>query len=390
MGKKSTMTGCFALAFVWFTTHFGGGFASGRQIVNFFIDYGWYAIFTPFLSQLILAIVFYYVWKYALDYKVFDYRSWTNSFYKPVEKVMSNVYEVAYNLTLITATAIAFATGGATIKEVFGTSYVLNTVVIAIIIFMLTIFGADIVRKAATGIAIAIIVGVLVIFIPNLIYAWPEMIKNVGVLKRGASNSASGFWHAFVQCMVYAGFQGSVLGAYISHASILKNKAEAKKAALWGLLINGGIITLAALGIMAFYNPGMSKAPIPTLILVNNGVGSSWMRPIVSVLIILGSISTAVNLIYGIVDRISSWLSRHESVEIAEEKQKNRSIVISIIYTIFTWGIAQFGLIPLVSKGYGSIGYISIIAIILPILVRGVIGWSNSNKEVNNPIKVED
>lgn len=36
MGKKSTMTGCFALAFVWFTTHFRGGFASGRQIVNFF------------------------------------------------------------------------------------------------------------------------------------------------------------------------------------------------------------------------------------------------------------------------------------------------------------------------------------------------------------------
>lgn len=292
MNKKSVMSAQFALAFVWFTTHFGGGFASGSQVVNFFIDYGWYAVLTPLFSQVLLAITFYYVWKHALEHKVFDYRSWTDSFYGPTKKVMSNVYDIIYNLTLVTATAIAFATGGATIKEVLGTSYILNTLIIAAIIFLLTIFGANLVRKAATGIAIAIIVGVLVIFIPNLIHFWPDMIKNVGMLKNGGAVKSGGITSALWQSIVYAGFQASVLGAYISHASTLENKKEAAKASLIGLLINGGIITLVSLGIIAFYAPGMSKVTVPTLVVVNNGIGSSWMRPLVSLLIVIGSISS--------------------------------------------------------------------------------------------------
>lgn len=380
MNKKSVMSAQFALAFVWFTTHFGGGFASGRQVVNFFIDYGWYAVFTPLLSQVLLAITFYYVWKHALEYKVFDYRSWTDSFYGPTKKVMSNVYDVIYNLTLITATAIAFATGGATLKEVLGTSYILNTLIIAAIIFFLTIFGASIVRKAATGIAIAIIIGVLVIFIPNLIHFWPNMVKNVGMLNHGGAVKTGGITSAIWQSIVYAGFQASVLGAYISHASTLENKKEALKASLIGLLINGGIITLVSLGIIAFYAPGMSKITVPTLVVVNNGIGSSWMRPLVSLLIVIGSISTGVNLIFGIVNRISSWLSKNEDVNVAKSKESIRSIVISIIYIIFTWAIAQFGLIPLVAKGYGSIGYISVFAIMIPILVKWLIGFSKSEK----------
>ena len=37
MDKKKGMPAFFALAFVWFTTHFGGGFASGAQVIQYFI-----------------------------------------------------------------------------------------------------------------------------------------------------------------------------------------------------------------------------------------------------------------------------------------------------------------------------------------------------------------
>lgn len=374
MNKKSGMPVFFALAFVWFTTHFGGGFASGAQVVQYFVKFGWFAVFMPILSQLIIAIVLYFAWKFALENKVFDYRNWANEFYKPVQGIMSNVFEIIYNLILVTATAVAFATGGATLTGVLGTPYILNTAFIAIILFILTIFGAELVRKAATIIAVAIIAGMFIIYVPNIIDSFPKIISNIYGLKSGVIKNDFGFLQALWQTIIYAGFQTGCVGAYIAHSNILKDKNDAKKAAIWGFIINASILMLAALGILAFYNDGILKESVPILLLVRNGVGSSWMIPLVSVLIILGAVSTGVNLIYGISQRIVNYLGRNESQEVFKGKERKRNIIASVFYVIITWGIAQFGLIPLVAKGYGAIGYISVFAIILPIIIKGIIG----------------
>ena len=94
------------------------------------------------------------------------------------------------------------------------------------------------------------------------------------------------------------------------------------------------------------------------------------MVPLVSILIILGAVSTGVNLIFGISNRIVLYISRDETPETAKKKERSRSILISSIYVMVTWSIAQFGLIPLVARGYGTIGYISIFALIIPIIVK--------------------
>ena len=38
------------VAFVWFTTHFGGGFASGAQIYSYYVRYGIWCLLMPVLS----------------------------------------------------------------------------------------------------------------------------------------------------------------------------------------------------------------------------------------------------------------------------------------------------------------------------------------------------
>ena len=50
---KKSKTGAIALgvAFVWFTTHFGGGFASGAQIYSYFVRYGAWCILMPVLAM---------------------------------------------------------------------------------------------------------------------------------------------------------------------------------------------------------------------------------------------------------------------------------------------------------------------------------------------------
>lgn len=218
MNNKKMMPAYFAVAFVWFTTHFGGGFASGRQVVEFYVGYGWYASFLPIVSQALNAVIFYYAWKFALDKKKFDYKSWTLEFYKPVEKIMSPVFEIIFQVILVTATAVAFATGGATIAKAFGTSYILNTIVIAAAMLFLTIFGANLVRKAATFIAIAIILGVVIVYVPNIIAGWGKITSNIAGLQSGAIPNQATFGEALWKTIIYAGFQSCCLGAYLAHS----------------------------------------------------------------------------------------------------------------------------------------------------------------------------
>ena len=57
-GKNRTGAIVFGVAFVWFTTHFGGGFASGAQIYSYFVRYGIWCLLMPVLAMLYNAVFF--------------------------------------------------------------------------------------------------------------------------------------------------------------------------------------------------------------------------------------------------------------------------------------------------------------------------------------------
>ena len=54
----SLLPAYMSVAFIWFSLQFGGGFASGRQLVEFFLQYGLIGLITPFISQAIIFTVF--------------------------------------------------------------------------------------------------------------------------------------------------------------------------------------------------------------------------------------------------------------------------------------------------------------------------------------------
>jgi uncharacterized membrane protein YkvI len=355
--KKLAIPVFFSVAFVWFTTHFGGGFASGRQAAQFFVRHGWYSVFTPLIAMGIDAVIFYYAWDFSVINNTYDYRSWTDEFYHPYEKIFSNLYEIIFVLTMGVATAVAFATGGSTIKSAVGTEYLPNTIAIAVIIFLLTIFGAKIVRKAATYIGIAIIVGVIIVYGANAVVSFPQIIEVIS-----DQTAKTNIWSALWSMLLYASFQAIAVGAYVAVADVLKTREDALKAAWAGFIINGVLLTLASLTVLAYY-PDILDIPVPTIYVVNNGVGGALAENIISILIVLGVISTGVNFVFGGVRRIISWWPN-------DNTGRSHSIIASLIFVIATWSIARFGLIPLVAKGYGFLGYLGIPILIIPVFYR--------------------
>jgi uncharacterized membrane protein YkvI len=171
--------------------------------------------------------------------------------------------------------------------------------------------------------------------------------------------------------VLYAGFQVLAIGAYVGHASAFKSVGEIKKSMILGFFVNGIIVMLATVGIISVYHAdGILTEAVPNLVMVQAGVGGKILTPLISFLILIGSLSTGVNFIYGIVGRIVRHLGKDETEEVKCSKERKRSIVISVIYVLLTFSIAQFGLIPLVAKGYSYLGYISIITVIIPVFLR--------------------
>ena len=112
MKKNKTGAIILGVSFVWFTTHFGGGFASGAQIYSYFVRYGIWCLIMPVLAMLYNTVFFAYSLRFARKHEVYDYRSYNNAFYGRFAPVFSNLFEVLYICVMCVAPAVAFATGG--------------------------------------------------------------------------------------------------------------------------------------------------------------------------------------------------------------------------------------------------------------------------------------
>ena len=153
--KESRLAIEIGVAFVWFTTQFGGGFASGNQLRQYFVQFGNWAFLTCLISQFIGAFYQWYALRYAKRHNVYDYRSYNNSFYGKYAPIFSNLYELVYVVTLCVAPAAAFATGVETMKASFGVNHWVGTAFVGIFIFIVAVYGTNVVRKVASVLSIA-------------------------------------------------------------------------------------------------------------------------------------------------------------------------------------------------------------------------------------------
>lgn len=368
---KKNMSVTMGVAFVWFTTQFGGGFASGAQLFQYFVVFGIWTLITPILAQALSAVYQWYALRYAHRHQVYDYRSFNDSFYGKFAPVFSNLYEVVYLILLCLAPSVAFATGGATLAALTGIPFIVCTFFIGVFIFLITIYGTEIVRKAASTLSVIIIVGLMVVYIPNIIVQWDTIMATIGELAAEKAPMGPAMWKSFI----YFSFQLASIGLLVQHAKPFTSEKDAKTSMIYGFFVNAGVIGISTLGMIAIAkNPEVGKVSIPILLLVKNGVGSSFMTPIISMLIVLGAVSTAVNMIAGVVNRVTSQYEKPIAANVTGKiKPSKLTIITTLLFVVLAFGIAQFGLIPLVVKGYGYLGYVTIAVVVIPFTIHMIL-----------------
>ncbi len=376
MKKRSNQAAVIlGVSFVWFTTHFGGGFASGAQIYSYFVRFGIWCLIMPVLAMIYNAVFFAYSLRFARKHEVYDYRSYNNAFYGRFAPVFSNLFEVLYICVMCVAPAVAFATGGATLSALTGLPYLLCTFLIGIFIFVVAIFGTDLVRKVASVLSVCIIAGLLIVYIPNIISGFSGIRDAASDMTQAKLPLGDALYSAFL----YGTFQLSNIAVFVQHARSFEKPADAVKSMGVGVVVNALMMVMVVLGLMTVYtNPEAAAAEVPTLFMVQNGVGASFMTPLISILIILGAVSTAVNMVAAMVKRICREQPVRPDGRFSVWKKE---MAAALICCMADFGIAQFGLLTLVQKAYSFLAYLAIPVILIPYIVHMIVTRVDTKKK---------
>ena len=153
---KSSWAAAFTVASVWFGTHVGAGFATGNQVVNYFVQYGWTAAIFPLLAMGILAVVMYIMMKFAKLNGFDNYKDTYRALYpKPWMEVF---FEIFYIIIILAAVASCVDGAGGIVKSLIDLPDIICNLVIIALLILLSIFGVDLIIKASTVLSTAILI----------------------------------------------------------------------------------------------------------------------------------------------------------------------------------------------------------------------------------------
>lgn len=379
MADKNKMSLSLGIAFVAFSTQFGGGFASGNQIMQFFVDYGVWSIILPVFVQGLLAFFFCYGSKYAYANKTYDYRSFTNSFYGKFNFIFSNLIEVVYLILIATVASAAFATGGATLEHISHIPYGISTVLFALLTLIIVMYGTNIVRMCASTVSVFILIGLVVVLIPNIAARWHIIVANIISMAGGkmplSSIRTGALAPALGSALVYFFFQLGLVGLMYQQLRDCTSEKQINKATMYMFILNSVATILVVLGMCSIvYSRELIDSEtsklidIPMILLVEKGVGASLLTPVIYVLIILGSLSTGFNMIAGIVSKYVNQVCKNEVIN--SPKRKKWRVIFAVIFTFFTLVVAQKGIGDIISTGYRWLGFSSCVVVGIPYVVH--------------------
>ena len=162
---KGTMAAGFSVASVWFGTHVGAGFATGNQVITYFVQYGWTAVLYPLISMGILAYVIYVIMKFARLRGLDNYADTFRELWSPYPW-LSITFEIFYIIIILAAVAAAISGAALLVDDVFPffpggteeTASLASTIIVAVLLILLCLFGVKLIIAASTVLTIGIIV----------------------------------------------------------------------------------------------------------------------------------------------------------------------------------------------------------------------------------------
>lgn len=354
--KKNSLVVSFSVAAVWFGAHVGGGFATGSQEVNFFVRYGWMTIFLPIISVLFLGLSYRESLIMAKNHKTYNYRSWAVKMYEPYDKIFATLFEICYLIIVLLGTGGTIA-GSAALMQEWGLPYGVGVLLTGGMYYILTIFGASLIRKASSFLTVIIFVVLTILCITGINANFDNLVSIVSTHYQPVPIGKS-----LYMALKYAGFQSVVIAIILSASETLETTEDVNWTIIWGVLMNGAMLMMACLMLLAWM-PDVQEETLPVLYICKS-LNKPWLYIAYSVVLFAAFVTTGISCIFGAVARFENTFQTPKDIT-------KRRGMISLLAMILSMGVSLFGLTKIVQVGYGYLGVVGIFAVIIPCIVVG-------------------
>ncbi len=334
----------------------GGGYATGRELVEFFISKG---PATGLLGMLLTAALFsvgtMISFELARRYRAFDYMS----FCRVYMGRFAFLFELGYFASLLLALSVVSAAAAKLIGQMAGSPELANSIVFMAVVAVLVLFGNRLIERviSAWSIIFYVTYGVLFVMVmarfgDALPVALAAVPVDAGVaLREGIS---------------YTGYNIVVLPILIFVARNFQSRREALVAgALAGpLILLPGLAFMLALS--AFY-PQILDAPLPVSVVLEK-LQVPVLGLIVELVILGALIKTGAGLLHGLNERLARGYSDRGTTM----PRTLRPGIAVLAMTIAVYVAAKVGLIDLIGRGYRYSSMYFLLVFLLPLLTRGL------------------
>ena len=334
----------------------GGGYATGRELAEFFLSAGprggmLAILFATVLFSLLCALTF----VVARRLRTWDYRS----FFKQLLGPAWPLFELTYILFVVLILAVYGAAAGAIGAAVFGAPEWAGTVALMAGIAAVVAFGNTAVERLFRDVSY-LLYGVYALFIVAALVSFGNRIPGAFEAHRQTAGWA-------LSGLTYVGY--NIIGAVVI-LPVLRHLTSDRDAIVSGIISGPLAMIPAALffvAMVAFY-PEVQAATLPSDYLLQR-IGIPAFHLLFQAMIFSALLESGTSAVHAINERIDrAWEARRG----ARLTHRARLTIALLLLVGYMFLANRFGLVALIANGYRALAYILLAIYVLPLVTIGI------------------
>ena len=334
----------------------GGGYATGRELAEFFLSQGpWGGLYAILFATLLFSIFCALTFVLARRFATYDYRS----FFKRLLGPAWPLFELAYLLFVVLILAVYGAAAGAIGNAVFNAPVWAGTVLLAACIAAIVAFGNKAVERLFRDVSYYLY-AIYALFI--VLALWKFGARVPGGFEAHPQTSG---WA--LSGLTYFGY--NIIGAVVI-LPVLRHLVSDRDAVIAGV-VSGPLTMFPALlffiPMVAFY-PEVQSAALPSDFMLQQ-IGIPAFHLLFQAMIFSALLESGTSSVHAINERISNaWEARRGHAL----SHRQRLAIATAVLAGCMFLASRFGLVALIASGYRALAYILLAIFVLPLLTVGV------------------
>jgi uncharacterized membrane protein YkvI len=341
----------------------GGGYATGRELAEFFLSAGpWGGLYAILFATLLFSLFCSLTFVLARRLSTYDYRS----FFKRLLGPAWPLFELSYLLFVVLILAVYGAAAGAIGNAVFGAPEWTGTVALAAGIAGVVAFGNRAVERLFRDVS-------YYLYAVYAVFVVLALVKFGNRIPAGfAASQQTSDWA--LNGLTYVGY--NIVGAVVI-LPVLRHLLSDRDAVVAGV-VSGPLTMLPALlffiSMVAFY-PEIQGATLPSDYLLQQ-IGIPAFHLLFQAMIFSALLESGTSSVHAINERIDHAWKAHRGQPLTHRARLTIALVV-IVGCMFL--ASRFGLVALIATGYRTLAYVLLATFILPLITVGV--WKIGRNE---------